>query len=295
MTGSTFKKILTNPVQANGSLEGTMSGQDIGAPNTNPNDPQMGQFDQNIDAAYEKLNSILTSMPGVDYESKFGDILNEIQNRPTSENPLSTPGGVASSFAFALGSPDKAPALIHEKIQRSEMENDQKKNDLLNLKEKILQGTIQEEVAKGNFKAALKQTEALDQIQRAKEDKKRAQDMRDWKEKQRIKTVDSGKLIRAKADNIVASFHLPEKAKLKVIDFITSSFKERQRQRNLLGEPIEDMSSEDIMDDITPDLDDFVKKLLSGEETRPEDKPADTPAPKSKYAEALERIRAGKK
>jgi hypothetical protein len=296
---STFKKVLTT-APSNGNLNGTMAGdQSIAPPNTNPNTGDIATADANIQDAYQKLHGLLTSDPTVDYEAKFSELMQQTQNQPVSENPIATPAGALSGFAYALGAPDKAPALIHERIQKAEAERDKKQQDILSLKEKILQGTIQEEVAKGNFKAALKQTEALDELNRANEDRKRALDMRDWREKQSTKTKDMKTLVQEKASMIVASFHLPERMKLKLMDFVTIQMQERMRQRNLLGVPVEDVPLQELWDEIAPDAADFAQKLLDGSAAKKDEKPT-TPAAASTgpdYGAELKRIReaAGKK
>lgn len=187
---SIFSNILaqrqgTNPQ----TLQGTMSNT------SGPSQDQgLASYDEAIKAAYEKLNSILP--PDINYQEKYQSLINDVQNQPVESHPLSTPGGVASSFAFAMGSPDKAQANLKDKINRHYAQSDQKEADLMRLKETLLQGAIQQEIQTGNFKAALKQSEALADIQRANADRERKITEADWSKKQAAKTDDAIKMIK---------------------------------------------------------------------------------------------------
>jgi hypothetical protein len=164
------------------------------------------------------LNSILGQYPNVDYEGKYKEILDSIKSRPTAQDPLATTGGALANFAYAMGAPDKAPALIHEKVQQAHNEAQQKHDDVMKLQEELLKGTIQQEMAKGNFKLALSQSEKLMDIQRANADRERALNMNEWREKQRIKTTDARTLLKQKIANMAATYHLDEKMQLAVLN-----------------------------------------------------------------------------
>lgn len=281
-TPSLFEKALS-PVGANPSLQGTMTGQEMApAPNTDA-----APFDQAISDAYGQLNQLLSSMPEVDYQKQYAGILDEVNNRPVPEapNPL-------ASFAFALGSPDKAPTILHEKMQKRDEAQQKKDDDMLRLKEKLLEGTIQQEVAEGKFKSALSQSEKLSEIQRHLADRERSLDMKDWKEKQGIKSKDAKELVTAKVQAVAQNFNLDAKMQLKVMDFAMTMYRERLRQKNLLGMPVEDIPSESIMNEIMPDIENMARSLVSGKPLEPKKDEATAPAaaPVNPYAAALQEV-----
>jgi len=166
-------------------------------------------YDQNVNQAETQLNALLSQYPDVDYQGKYQELVKGVENRPVSESP-----NPLLSFAYAMGSPEKAPAILHEKMIRKQEEADKKDADLMKLKENLLQGTIQQEIAKGNFKLALSQSEKLADLQRANADRERFLNMQDWKQKQQIKTEDAGKLIKKRVSQLAANFHLTEKQAL---------------------------------------------------------------------------------
>src|SRR5258705_678147 len=166
-------------------------------------------YDQNVNQAETQLNALLSQYPDVDYQGKYQELVKGVENRPVSESP-----NPLLSFAYAMGSPEKAPAILHEKMIRKQEEADKKDADLMKLKENLLQGTIQQEIAKGNFKLALSQSEKLADLQRANADRERLLNMQDWKQKQQIKTEDAKKLIAKRITQLAANFHLTEKQAL---------------------------------------------------------------------------------
>lgn len=289
---TTTERTLTPTNVAENGLQQSMTGSTIAPPDLTPT-----TNDDAIKTAMGRLNEILAAQPNVDYGQKYLDLIKEVQNQPTTPNPLSTPGGVASSFAFALGSPNIAPGQIKEKIMKSQQEEDKKRQELFDLKQKIVEGTIQQELAQGNFKAALKQYDVLDEIERAKADKKRAQDIADWKVKQQIKTTDAQTLLKKKVEEVASSFHLPERLKLQVLTIAGNLLTERMRQRDLLGEPVQDIPSEALINEIMPSLEETARKLAENQplgETSDKNNPP--PPPKvSPIRAALDEIRKGKK
>lgn len=299
MADQDYKRITTTTrtldptnVTQNG-LQQTMTGGNLAPPDLSPTTD-----DSAVQQAMGRLNEILAAQPNIDYNQKYLDLINEVQNTPTTPNPLSTPGGVASSFAFALGAPQTAPALIREKIAKSAQEEEKKRDELFDLKKKIVEGTIQQELTQGNFKGALKQYEVLDQIERAKADRKRAQDIADWKTKQQIKTTDAQTLLKKKVEEITSSFHLPERLKLQLFTIAGNLLTERMRQRDLLGEPVQDIPSEALINEILPALEETARKLAGNTPLstgKTETPPATTPPPVSPLTKALQEIRQGKK
>lgn len=292
---TTTEKTLTPTNVTQNGLQQTMTGGNLAPPDVTPTTDEAG-----IQQAMGRLNEILAAQPNIDYNQKYLDLINEVKNTPTTPNPLSTPGGVASSFAFALGAPETAPALVREKIAKSAQEEEAKRENLFNLKQKIVEGTIQQELSQGNFKGALKQYEVLDQIERAKADRKRAQDIADWKVKQQIKTTDAQTLLKKKVEEIAGSFHFDEKLKLELFRMAGNLLTERMRQRDLLGEPVQDIPSEALISELIPSMEEIARKLSANKpltETPPKtgSTPATAPAPLSPIAKALQEIRQGKK
>jgi len=237
---------------------------------TDPQDfygKSLPQLDMDVETARKKLTDLLTQYPEIDYEQKYHDILGEIQNRPvpSEPNPL-------SSFAYAFGSPEKAPTILHEKHQRINALEDQKHDDYLKTKAQLLQGDLDQQVKKGNFQMALKQNDALYEIQDAQDRKKRFLDYQEWKNKQSIKSHDAMSLIKEKADHFAASFHLPDRMKLLVVGKIFDLMQDRMKQKDLMGMPVEDMPMDKIMEEILPTIQDYVDQLTNDEKVTPPQK-----------------------
>jgi len=169
-------------------MQQTLTGQSIAPPESSPNGipDDMSSYDDAIKKAEEGLTGILNQYPDVDYMGKYKEILNQVQNRPVDE-----PANPALSFAYALGSPQNAPGILERGMMKRAQQQEQKEHDMMVLQENLLQGAIQQEIAKGNFKTALTQAVKLSELQESIGQKHRAQDLKDWKEKQGIKAKDA--------------------------------------------------------------------------------------------------------
>lgn len=217
--GSQFQKALTPPSQSPDptALQNTMSGQAINA--IDPSNQALQPFDENIQKAHDQLNALLSQYPDINYQDKYASILNDIQNRPEPASPTSTPAGALGAFAANMGAPKTAPALLQDQIQRSMMVHDQKQKDLMTMKEALLHGSIQQEVSKGNFKMAIKQSEALDDLQRANADRTRAQNIQQWFAQQKQRSADAMTMLQTKIRTLAAAnFHLGEKEQLELLN-----------------------------------------------------------------------------
>lgn len=277
---SEFQKVLQD------SPEGTSQ------PQTDGKGSEVTKYDSAIEEAKQKLISIMG--PDIDYEGIYHGAMQEAQNRQVPEDPLGTPGGVASNFAFAMGAPDKAPDILREKIERRQKLGDEKQNDISKLKESILHGSIQQEVTKGNFKTALKHSEALEELTRATKDKEREQDLDVWKRKQLQKTGDARSLLKQKINQVAAQFHLDEKMQMLMYGKGVDILEELLSKTDAFGDPIYDSPEKmkEALGSVFPSLLEFAK---SGKSPKEEEKPVDTPAaPKSKLQAKYDEIKARK-
>jgi len=228
-------------------------------PSVDPNGPGVEAYNNQIKSAEERLTSILNEQPDINYEQKFSELMKDTQNRPVEPHPVSKPGDVASSFAYALGAPGTAPGLLHEKIMKHDTEYAQKERDLMSLKQAILHGSIQQELSKGNFKVALKQSEALEELQRATKDRERYLDTQKALTLQNAKAEDAKKLIKEKAKQLGSEFHLDEKKQLSVMEA-------GLRYRAMLGDQPGLIPGTSRYDDATMDqkTNDYMRQVVEG-------------------------------
>lgn len=281
-----FEKI--DPTYTKPNLEGTMSGQNVTPSAT---DQDIAPYDKAITEAESRLTAILGEYPDVDYNAKYKEILGQVAGRPVPETQNSL-----LQAAYTMGSPQNAPTLLHHQVMRKHEVEDQKQADLMKLQESLLQGSIQAELAKGNFKLALSQSEKLGELQRAVGDRERALNLKDWKSKQGMKTADAATLIRKRVNAIASSFHLDEKMKLALFNHMNKMAEIKLGSKNVIGNPnFEDADITDAIDDIMPEAYDWLKGIQSGN-MKPETKPQQPTSDLNSRASALlEKLRAGKK
>jgi hypothetical protein len=282
---SIFEAVLAKKADAEGATvpQGPVSGN-------------IATFDQAIMDAKTKLNDLLGQYPDIDYAGKYMELQNQMQQQPVPEHPLDTPAEALKGVAFAFGAPNTAPGIMNKQVSRHEQATDQRFQDSNRLKMSLLEQSIGAEEKKGNFKMALKQADALDSLKRADEDRKRALDLKDWETKQKIKSTDAKTLLREKVQNIAASFNLDAKMKLKLMDIAGNFLRERMEQKGILGTPIEDIPSDEIISTFIPELERVAEALIKGTSTKPKVvEPIEEPEkPKSAYQLELERIRGSK-
>ena len=236
--------------------------------------PDVNAMDVNIKAQYQKLNEILMqNYPEINFEEKYKGLINDVQNRPEEKPP-----NALLSAAYMMGAPGNAPGILQRRIDKIDEAHSQKEADLLKLKEGVLQSSIQQEVQKGNFKLALKQSEQLAEIQRTNADRDRAAGMKDWKEKQSIKTADAKTIIARRVQAIADNFHLDEKMKLALVNQGMGLVRSMLGKTNLLGEGVYDYETiQDTVDRILPQLYEYAKEASTPGEKNT-DKPT-TPNP----------------
>jgi hypothetical protein len=173
-----------------------------------------------IGDAYGQLGTFLKGMPDIDYAAKFQPMIDQAQKRETTKMP----SGLAM-FAAALGAPREAPRVLASRWEQMNNEQGQKDRDLLSLQHAIMQGEVSQEIEKGNFAKALKQSEVLGKLQNTLGRIEREALMKEWEAKQKILNTDRASLLRQKGDQaknllkdkvkeLVTSFHLPEKQAL---------------------------------------------------------------------------------
>lgn len=170
--------------------------------------------------AYGELSKYLASRTDIDYQAKFQPMIDKVQNREVSKMP----SGLAM-FAAALGAPRAAPQILASRWEQMSNEQSAKDRDLLSLQHAIMQGEVSQEIEKGNFAKALKQSEVLGKLQNTLGRIEREEVMKEWERKQKILTTDRQTLLKQKGDQaknllkdkvkeLVSSFHLPEKQAL---------------------------------------------------------------------------------
>jgi hypothetical protein len=115
--------------------------------------------DADINATYARINQLMLAQPDVDYEGKYRQILAQAQKQPVPQAP-----GRAQSFFAALGSPDQAPGLLAQAHSEQQRASDEKFQKIMSLKEAILHGDIQQQIAKGDFKKAMVQSSELEKL-----------------------------------------------------------------------------------------------------------------------------------
>jgi len=245
----------SNPVGpvTDNSLQESMTGQSLSPPGSS----DLAPYDAAIADAHKQLNDLLTQFPEVDYEGKYRELVSGAANEPTTPNPLGTPGGVASAFASMLGAPNTAPGLIKEKVDRSYKEEQEKQTNLMKLKESLVQGAIQQEVAKGNFKMALKQSEVLDNLQRANADRDRFLQHQVVMETVKEKNAAQLDQIQAKMVAKIKASTSDPKVQVARIKAATDMLRERFHQKNLLGEPVTVADHDEIIGSILPEIEQF--------------------------------------
>jgi hypothetical protein len=119
----------------------------------------IAQGDADIDATHARLLQIMNSVPGIDYEGKYKQLLNQTQNAPIPQAP-----GKMQSFFAALGSPSEAPNALMQAHGEAARAAADKMDRVLSLKEAILHGDIQQQIAKGDMKKALAQSAELEKL-----------------------------------------------------------------------------------------------------------------------------------
>lgn len=112
----------------------------------NPDDA----YAQDLAASHARLTDILGSVPDVDYEGIYRNLIASAQARPIVQAP-----GKAQSFFAALGSPSDAPGLLAQSRSQEQQDRAQKLQDIFALKERALRGGIEQALAKNDFRKAL--------------------------------------------------------------------------------------------------------------------------------------------
>jgi hypothetical protein len=176
---------------ADGSI--TMPTTEVSASNLNT------AGDADIDATYKRLNEIMHSVPDVDYEGKYHSLLQQAQNQPTPQAP-----GKAQSFFAALGSPSAAPDLLAQSHAQAQKALDEKQQRVMSLKEAILHGDIQQQIAKGDFKKALAQSAELEKLHLHQSERARAQAFQTFKDQQDVLQGNRKELEGIKMDAAMA-------------------------------------------------------------------------------------------
>lgn len=126
--------------------------------------------DADIDATYKRLNEIMNSVPNIDYAGHYQSLLKQAQGQQTPQAP-----GKVQSFFAALGSPGQAPGMLAQAHSQAQQALDEKNQRVMSLKEAILHGDIQQQIAKGDFKKALAQSAELEKLHAHQAERARAQ------------------------------------------------------------------------------------------------------------------------
>ncbi len=132
-----------------------------------------------IDATHARLNEILNSVPGIDYAGKYKELLGQAESTPTPQAP-----GRMQAFFAALGNPEQAPNMLMQAHSEAQRAHDAKLERIMSLKEAIIQGDIQQLLAKGNTKKALAQSAELEKLHAVQERLAREAAYKNWSAQQ---------------------------------------------------------------------------------------------------------------
>jgi hypothetical protein len=163
-------------------------------PNQAPQEDPDAEANAASTAAYGQLSELLKNMPGIDYKAKFQPMIDQVQKRETTKMP----SGMAM-FAAALGAPKAAPQILASRWEQMNNEQGQKDRDLLSLQHAIMQGEVSQEIEKGNFAKALKQSEVLGKLQNTLSRLDREALEKEWNRKRESTTQDRMDLLEKKS------------------------------------------------------------------------------------------------
>lgn len=166
------------------------SAPDTATPSTDPD----SALNEKIAAIRQKLNEKLAAIPDIDYEGKYRELLSKTQNRPVTPQG---PNGLAAA-AFALGSPKEAPQIMAERLQSHQSDVAAKQHEMLQLKEAMLHGDIQQQIQKGDFKRALAQQESMEDVQRQIAETERQKNLADFATRTNITNEAQMRLLQEK-------------------------------------------------------------------------------------------------
>jgi len=155
--------------------------------------------DADIDATYKRLNEIMNSVPNVDYAGHYQSLLQQAQAQKTPQAP-----GKVQSFFAALGSPGQAPDLLAQAHAEAQKTLDEKQQRVMSLKEAIIHGDIQQQIAKGDFKKALAQSAELEKLHQHQAERARAQAFQTFKDQQDVLQGNKKELEGIKNDAAMA-------------------------------------------------------------------------------------------
>lgn len=214
-------------------------------PELDPSDPDYEEK-KAVHDAYTKLGSILVDSSdndGIDYRSKYDELSKYAASRPLPRawNPFST-------FAIALGSEAGANKIASDNANASKAAQD-REDYLLGLKEAAMKGEIAQEMEKGNFRKALKQSEVLAELNattgRIKSEREAKQEL------EKVRAQNEGKIgvanIRAAAardtaaqriSDLVARYKLSADVRKSMLNLVSHYLGGLQAQKDAAGEPI---------------------------------------------------------
>lgn len=216
-------------------------------PDLDPNDPDYEEKKM-IHDTYTKLGEALTGSAaddGIDLKSKYEELAKYAESRPQPKkwSPF-------SAFAIAMGSPD-AMHKVNEDNAKADKAHSDREEYLLGLREQALKGEIAQLMQKGNFKKALTQSAALEELSRIQ---KLRDDARAGKQKlAEIEETNKGRAqvagIRAaaaqrvaetKVNDLIKTYKLDAKLRTAMLGVASKFMSGLQAQKDAAGEPIYD-------------------------------------------------------
>lgn len=119
------------------------------------------EYEAEAKAIHDRLAAALADVPDVNWEEKFAPLLEQAGKReiPKTLSPW-------AAFAGGIGAPGATQQALSQSVADNREAVKNRENDILSLKQAILQGDIQQLMQKGNFKKALAQADALHEIER---------------------------------------------------------------------------------------------------------------------------------
>ena len=175
-----------------------------------------------IEAAYKRLNDMLSGIQDVDIQAKFQPLIEEAQARPVSKPP-----GTFQTFAAAFGAPETTKQFLANKLEQISKEKEAKQNEISSLKEASLKGALQQELEKANFKKSLVHAEALERLHGEQAKQKRLEALEDYEKKTKIlfgekkglaeeQAKNAKNLIRLRISETAKNFNFDEKLTLQL-------------------------------------------------------------------------------
>lgn len=199
------------------TLTGTMAGPNLAQPTA----------DDTITNEYKRLQDMMSQMPDIDFQAKFGSMIDQAKAKPIPQ----APGGI-STFAAAMGNAGMTHQNLQSRLSEIEKAKSTKNDEIMNLQLEALRGDIDQQMQKGKFKQALAQSEVMAKMQASLDQAKREQVLADklklqedlFGKKDTLAKNNASRaenLVRTKAREYAKSMGFDEKLTLKLMELVS--------------------------------------------------------------------------